>query len=149
METLLIWTEIIALITDKYVWILITARKRSLGQGNIFTGVFQSFCSHGGGISVWCLFLSDCLVLCSFWEGGLAMVPCSFQGGSPSRGSLSRWGLCPWGLCPWGLCLGVLLSRRPPRQRPLYGEERVVRILLECILVYCIKSCFSFCIILV
>ena len=27
----------------------ITARKRSLGQGNIFIGVCQEFCSQGGG----------------------------------------------------------------------------------------------------
>ena len=31
-------------------WI-ITARKRSLGQGNVFTPVCQSFCSRGGGVS--------------------------------------------------------------------------------------------------
>ena len=28
---------------------LFTARKRSLGQGNIFTNVCQEFCSRGGG----------------------------------------------------------------------------------------------------
>ena len=31
---------------------------------------------------------------------------------------------------------GVLLGRLPPKQRPPYGKERAVRILLECILVY-------------
>ena len=30
------------------VSLLITARKRSLGQGNIFTSVCQEFCSQGG-----------------------------------------------------------------------------------------------------
>ena len=28
---------------------IITARKRSLGQGNVFIGVCQEFCSQGGG----------------------------------------------------------------------------------------------------
>ena len=96
---------------------------------------------HREGVSVWCQFLSVCLVPCSFWEGGICtLVPCSFwdlcewshvlsrkvslQGvslhGSLSRGSLSR-GLCPEGsLCPGGslssvgLCPGVSLSGRPP-----------------------------------
>ena len=30
-------------------WILVTACKRSLGQGNIFRSVCQEFCSRGGG----------------------------------------------------------------------------------------------------
>ena len=30
--------------------VIFTARKRSLGQGNVFTPVFQSFCSQGGGV---------------------------------------------------------------------------------------------------
>ena len=29
---------------------IFTARKRSLGQGNIFIGVCQKFCSRGGGV---------------------------------------------------------------------------------------------------
>ena len=41
-------------------------------------------------------------------------------------------GICPGGLCPgWGVSVqGGSLSRRPP-----YSNERVVRILLECILI--------------
>ena len=57
-------------------------------------------------------------------------------GGSLFEGSHFR------GVCPGGLCLGSSLSRgsllgRPPSpaQRPSYGKERAVRILLECILV--------------
>ena len=50
----------------------------------------------------------------------LCLVSCSFQrvsvGGSVSRGSLSR--------------MGVSVT-----ETPLYGEERVVHILLECFLV--------------
>ena len=44
--------------------------------------------------------------------------------------SVLRGGLCPGGLSLGGLCLGESLSWRPP-----YGNERAVRILLECILV--------------
>ena len=62
---------------------IITTRKRSLGQGNVFTCL--SFCPQGG--------------LCP-------------------EGSLSR---------------GVSV-----REIPLYGKERKVRILLECILVFII-----------
>ena len=32
------------------VFIIITARKRSLGQGNIFSSMCQEFCSQGGGV---------------------------------------------------------------------------------------------------
>ena len=48
--------------------------------------------------------------------------------GSLSEGSLSRGG---------SLCPGGSLLRRPPGQRPhpLYGNNRAVRILLECIVV--------------
>ena len=34
----------------KFFILLITVRKRSLGQGNIFIGVCQEFCSRGGGV---------------------------------------------------------------------------------------------------
>ena len=56
---------------------------------------------------------------------------------------LSRRGglrLCPGGLCPGGLCPGGSLSRGTlsrgisVRDHPPYGNEQVVRILLECIL---------------
>ena len=33
----------------KGAWVIVTARK-SLGQGNIFTSVYQEFCSRGGGV---------------------------------------------------------------------------------------------------
>ena len=80
-------------IISKFVFI--TARKQSLGQGNIFTGMCKSFCSQGGGglcmmsLPIWLpgpmLILGESLslVLCS---------PCSFQGV-----------LCPWCLCPGGI----------------------------------------------
>ena len=80
--------------------LIFTARKRSLGQGNVFTGMCRSFCSHGG------------------------------------KGSLSGGGLLDrdpptetsWTETPW--------TETPPALRPpLYGKERAVSILLECILV--------------
>ena len=64
----------------------------------------------------------------------------SLSGGSLSRGSLSRGSLSGRGslsrvlylrgLCLGALCLGGSLSGRPP-----YSNARMVRILLECILV--------------
>ena len=56
-----------------------------------------------------------------------------------TRGGL---GLCPGGLCSGrvsvkgGLCPGGLCHGDPP-----YGNERAVRILLECILVVIYASC--------
>ena len=74
-------------------------------------------------------------------QGCLSLCP----GGSPSwrqvRGLCPLGGgLCPGGLCPGtgGLCpgRGALSKETPPRPRPPYGNERAVRILLECILFY-------------
>ena len=69
---------------------IFSACKRSLGQGNIFTGVCLSIV--GGGVSVRCHFL--------FREESKYRV-----------GSLSEGSLCPGGFCPGGLCLGGSLSR--------------------------------------
>ena len=58
--------------------------------------IFSQACAsqsvhRGERVSVWCHFLSGCLVPCSFWEG-----------------SLCAWSHVPsGGLCPRGLCLGV------------------------------------------
>ena len=47
-------------ISDFSIFVIITARKRSLGQGNIFTSVCQEFCSQGDGVpglgerGAWC-----------------------------------------------------------------------------------------------
>ena len=49
--------------------LMITSRKRSLGQSNVFTHVCHSV--HREGVPVWRHFLSGCLVPCSFWGGGL------------------------------------------------------------------------------
>ena len=61
-------------------------------------------------------------------------VSVSVQGGSPSQGE----DLCPGGSPSQGedLCPGGSLSGGGSvRKTPLYGNERAVRILLECILV--------------
>ena len=52
---------------------------------------------------------------------------------------VSVWG----GLCPGGLYRGGSLSRKTTQQRPSYGKERVVCILLECILVTFKNSYFT------
>ena len=62
---------------------IFTTRKRSLGQGDIFTGVCQSFCLRG-----WFL----CLVLCSFRGGGSLSGGLCQGGGSLSGGRLSGEG---------------------------------------------------------
>ena len=92
------------------VYHLVTASKRSLGQGNAFYKGL-SF-SDGVGVSVWCHFLSGCLVPCSFKGRSLSLVPCSF------------WSLCWGSLSRGALCKDV---RRPPK-----SEKRTIRILLSC-----------------
>ena len=102
------------------IFCFVTARKRSLGQGNAFTRICQSV--RGGGKES----LYDVTSCPTAWshvppgEGAYVSGPCSFQGVSAQ---------------------GVLSDRDPlgqrtshPGQRPLwYGKERGVRILLECI----------------
>ena len=79
--------------------------------GKVMLFTCLSFCPRGEGVSVWCHFLSGCLVSCSFPRGSLSPVPCSFQGVSV-KGGLCLGGLCPrghsWGLLPGGLCLAIL-----------------------------------------
>ena len=83
-------------------------------------------------------------------QGGLCLGEGSLSGGVSVWGSLF-WGLCSGESLSWGLCLGVsvhggslfggLCLRRisvqgvSVRENPPYGNERAVRILLECILV--------------
>ena len=56
---------------------LVTACKLSLGQGNVFTGVCQLFCSGGGSLYD----VTSCLADWSHVpSGSLSLVPCSFQG---------------------------------------------------------------------
>ena len=124
--------------------VLITARKRSLGQGNVFAG---DCLSTGGSLFDVTSCLADwsnvpfggslSLVQCSFWGGGG-----SVQGRFLSRGFLSG-GLCPrgGGLCPGdgvsvrGSLSGGSVQGDPPDRDPPYSDERAVCILLECFLV--------------
>ena len=93
------------------VLLIFTGRKRSLGQGNVFTGV----CLSTGGIS-----LPACIR--GHMIGGSLSRGVSVQRRSLSRGSLSKGrALCP---NKGGLCPGAS-----------YGNEWVVSILLEYILV--------------
>ena len=57
---------------------LVTACKLSLGQGNVFTGVCQLFCSGGGEVCM--MSLPVWLTGPMFLRGSLSLVPCSFQG---------------------------------------------------------------------
>ena len=90
----------ITTLTNSKMSLIITARKQSLGQGNIFTGVCQEFFSQGG--------------VC-------------FQWGVSSRGDgCLLWGaVCSWGVsASGGGCLlprgvvcsrGCLVETYPPR----------------------------------
>ena len=118
----------------------VTARKRSLGQGNIFRSVCQEFCWGGGYPSMHCRWYPN--MPCSRSPGGrrgisacLAGFQAHTQGGSGRRrvsrttpkgeveGDLARgWGYILWG----GVC----------RDPPWWLLLRAVRILLECILVF-------------
>ena len=89
-----------------------------------------------------CVCIPACIT--GHMTGGLCLGV-SVQGGLCPGGSLSMGvsvggGLCLGGLYPGGLCPGESLSGRPSipdrdPPPPKYGYERVVRILLECILV--------------
>ena len=90
---------------------VITARKRSLEQGNIFTSVCQEFCSQGGsllsggGPGPWgSAPRRGCLVQGGAWSGEGVPAP----GGAYSRGCLVQ-GVCsrgvhgPRGCLVWGM----------------------------------------------
>ena len=139
---------------------IFTARKRSfhrclslqggLCQGDLCPG---DLCP-GWSLSKWGSLSRGVSVqdgLCPGWslsKWGSLSRGVSVQG-SPSRGSLSKASLCPRGLCPGGslsrgslsvgdLCLwerGVSVCVGSLLMRPPYSKERVVRILLKCILV--------------
>ena len=96
--------------------LVITPCKRSLGQGNVFTGVCLST-GEGPLYDV-----TSCLTP-MFLLGGLC--PWSHV---PSRGFLSRAGLCP----ARGVYVQSGLYKETP---PLESEKRAVRILLECFLI--------------
>ena len=102
-----------------FILSIITARKRSLGQGNMFTGV----CLSTGG----CL-LAGGLVLQGVHAlgGGLVLAGVPAPGRSGPRGVPAPGGLVPGGVWSWGDAWW-----RPPGRLLL----RAARILLECIFV--------------
>ena len=114
--------------------IVITARKRSLGQGNIFTPVYHSV--HRGMVSQHALQVVSQHAL---QQGGACSQGGAWSGGAQSEGCLVWRGLLPEGTWSGGSAPGAGLLprgdswwRTPERLLP-----RVVRILLECILVLC------------
>ena len=73
---------------------IFTAHKRSLGQGNVFTGMCQSFCSQGvGGL---------CMMSLSVWLTGLGVSvsgPMFLLEGSVQ--GVFVWGMSPWQRPAW------------------------------------------------
>ena len=112
---------------------IITARKRSLGQGNIFRSVCQEFCPQEGVVSqhalqVWGVVSQHALHggspgphpgSCGVWPGG---SPGPHPGGGGQMPTLGG-----------GLCIPACTELDSPLGRLL---PRAVRILLECILVH-------------
>ena len=97
------------------------ARKRSLGQGNIFTGMCQSFCPWRGGSQY------DVTFCLAAWSHVPSRgVLCAWLH-VPSRGSLSKGTFSKGVSVQEGLCLGSLstgisvqgaLCQGNPGQRP-------------------------------
>ena len=87
---------------------IVTARKRSLGQGNVFTPICDSFCSGEGVPS---LGGGEGAIL---GEGGLPSL-----GGSMKRGAVE----------------GDTVKGEGAVKKPPLVNKRAVRILLECFLV--------------
>ena len=114
---------------------MFTARKRSLGQGNIFKSVCQEFCSWGGVVSQHALQVVSQHAL----QQVCVLSQYALQQGRSAPGGCLVWGVCSWGgawsrgSAPGGICSqgGGVPGGDPPRQLLLHA----VRILLECILV--------------
>ena len=98
--------------TEKYKYLHLTAHKRSLGQGNMFTGV----CLSTGGVPA---------------PGGACLGGLVQGGSGPGGGACSGVGLVLGGVPAPRVCLV-----ETPRQLLL----RTVRILLECILVKKVRT---------
>ena len=110
----------------------ITARKRSLGQGNVLSSVCQGFCPRGGrawrgGVCVagghawW----GVCMVgVCAWWGGHVWQGVGGMCGRGGMHGGRHAWwgGACMAGGRAWQILRDTV-------------NERAVRILLECILV--------------
>ena len=103
------------------MYLIFTARKQSLRQGN-FSQACVSHSVHGGG--------GFCMMPLPVWLPGPMFLP--GEGVSVQKG-----GLCPGGSLSrvGSLSRGESLSGRHPRQRPP-RTVTMVRILLECFLVH-------------
>ena len=129
---------------------IFTARKRSLGQGNIFTPVCHSVhrggmrgCSGGAcmvaseGVRAWLLWGHGCSWGCAWLLQGACMVALGGMCGCSGWACMVAPGGHVWLLRRGGG--GACNTTR-------YGDtinERVVRILLECILVRKYFCCFD------
>ena len=81
--------------TERDCFTIVTARKRSLGQGNIFRSVCQEFCPHGGG----CAWLQGGMCGC-LGGGRVSMCGCQgvcvvARGHAWLQGAVWLWG-CAW-----------------------------------------------------
>ena len=130
--------------------VVITTRKRSLGQGNIFSSVCQEFCSWGGtlaGTPPWAGTPPRQVHLPwaehPFWAG---TTPGRYTPGQVHPlGSYTPWQvhppmqvLPPWAGTPPRQVPPTPQGRYTPREQCMLGDtgnKRTVRILLECILV--------------
>ena len=126
-----------------FVVVVITTRKRSLGQGNIFSSVCQEFCSRGGTLAG--------TPPGRYTPQGRYTSPGQvhpFWAGTPPPGRYTPGQVHPQAATPPGrytlLCRYTPLGRYPPpgrytpREQCMIGDtgnKRTVRILLECILV--------------
>ena len=81
---------------------IFTARKWSLGQGNVFASICHSFSTQGGG---------GVCIHGGLHPGHLHPRGVCIQGASASGGSASRASASKGGLHPGGICIGGSASR--------------------------------------
>ena len=99
----------------------------SRGEGGLYPSMHQRRGSLSRGVSV-----RGCLCPGVSLSGGSLSMGVLCPGVSLSGGSLSMGVLCPGGSLSRGVSVREIPQTESP---PPYGNERVVRILLECILV--------------
>ena len=121
-----------------------TARKRSLGQGNIFRSVCQEFCPRGGGGGIpACLagFQAHIQGGCLGGSGGGGLLVHS-QGGSlggsgPGPQPRAKFrGIWPGGYLLGGVTCSLIRGEGGCGDPPVTASAAALRILLECILVW-------------
>ena len=75
-----------------FCWLFLPPAKEVWGK---LMFLHMSVILFTGGVSVWCYFLSGCLIHVPSRGGSLSLVTCSFQGVSVQGEFMSRGGLCP------------------------------------------------------